>query len=125
MSQVLDDESPCAPYHAWAWSHDRWTGGAFALFGAGQFQNVYPAFMSLQAQGHLALCGEALSAHHAWISGAWASAYMQLMAFLKDRKQENAVAKLTASPFGGGNKLGSYHPEEMHESLLMNLLHLR
>ncbi|KAK4164370.1 hypothetical protein QBC43DRAFT_370029 [Cladorrhinum sp. PSN259] len=122
MSQVLDDGSPCAPYHAWSWANDPWTGGAFALFGPGQFQNVYPAFIGLQAQGHLALCGEALSAHHGWISGAWASAYMQLMAFLKDRGQDEAVEKLKKSPFGGGS---NYHPEEMHESLLMNLLQLR
>lgn len=86
---------------------------------------MYPVFNGLQANGHLAFCGEALSAHHAWISGAWASAYMQMMAFLKDRGQDNAVAKLTTSTFGGGSEPGSYHPEEMDESLFMHLLHMR
>ncbi|KAM7186427.1 L-amino acid oxidase [Rhypophila sp. PSN 637] len=155
LGWVVDDGSDCAPYHAWAWSHDPYTGGAFALFGPGQFQNVYPAFQGLHVGGHIAFCGEALSAHHAWISGAWASAYMQLMHFLEDRKQLDAVRMLKESPFGGSDgstkprqgddgekyrdgddmdegpddgegETGGYpHPEEMDESLLLNLLKLR
>ncbi|KAK0727692.1 hypothetical protein B0T26DRAFT_799630 [Lasiosphaeria miniovina] len=44
-------------HHAYAWSHDPLTGGAFALFGPGQFKNVYPQFMHLFAGGKFALSG--------------------------------------------------------------------
>lgn len=102
-------------HHAYAWEHDPWTGGAFALFGPGQFKNVYPEFQGLFCKDKLALCGEALSAHHAWISGALDSAYVKVNAFLQARGRLQDMAALKESSFGGGR---GKHAEEMDEELL-------
>jgi hypothetical protein len=108
-------------HHAWAWTHDRWTGGAFALFGPGQFKNVYPEFKSLFCNDRLAFCGEALSAHHAWISGAYDSAYYKLMMSLQSRGMHAEMERLTASPFGNGP---GKHPEELDMDLLKRAVRL-
>ena len=99
-------------HHAWAWEHDPWTGGAFALFAPGQFKNIYPDFQTLFCGNKLAMCGEALSAHHAWISGALDSAYIKMIMWLIAKGRLDDVAKLQAqdSPFAD--------PEEMDEELV-------
>lgn len=102
-------------HHAWAWEHDPWTGGAFALFGPGQFKNVYPRFQELLCGDKFAMCGEALSAHHAWISGALDSAYVKMYLFLISRGRTGDLEKLKASIFGGGK---GKHAEEMDEELV-------
>lgn len=102
-------------HHAFAWSHDQYTGGAFALFGPGQFKHVYPAFQELHCQNKLAICGEAVSAHHAWISGAIDSAYSAGLKWLVAKGRVHEQAKLKASEFGGGK---GKHPEEVEEKLL-------
>jgi len=103
-------------HHAWAWEHDPWTGGAFALFGPGQFANVYPLFLGLQCENKLALCGEALSAHHAWISGALDSAYQQLYHFLLANGRGDDMLQLFLSDlFGSGVQS---HVDEMDEELV-------
>ncbi len=103
-------------HHAWAWSHDRWTGGAFALFGPGQFSNVYSGFQELFCGGRFAMCGEALSAHHAWISGALDSVDYKLHMFLHSKGRLDDREKLKASPiFGGG---AGKHIEEMDDELV-------
>ncbi|KAK4640491.1 LOW QUALITY PROTEIN: hypothetical protein QC761_0092530 [Podospora bellae-mahoneyi] len=66
-------------HHAWAWSHDPCTCGAFALFGPGRFQNIYPKFQELLA----------ISAHHAWISGALDSVLFSVTKFLAARSTES------------------------------------
>ena len=102
-------------HHAWAWENDPWTGGAFALFGPGQFKNVYPAFQDLFCNDKFAMCGEALSAHHAWISGALDSAYVTMCAFLTAQGRGDHVDMLKKSNFGGGP---GKHAEELDEELL-------
>lgn len=102
-------------HHAWAWTHDPWTGGAFALFGPGQFKNVYPDFLQLFCNDKFAMCGEALSAHHAWISGALDSAYLRMCQFLISRGRVKDIEKLKESIFGGGK---GKHAEEMDENLI-------
>ncbi|KAF4637353.1 hypothetical protein G7Y89_g709 [Cudoniella acicularis] len=102
-------------HHAWAWSHDPWTGGAFALFGPGQFKNVYPAFQELLCGDKFAMCGEALSAHHAWISGALDSAYQKVNLFLLSQGRLDDRRKLKESIFGGGE---GRDIEEMDEELV-------
>ena len=102
-------------HHAWAWSHDPWASGAFALFGPGQFKNVYPHFQELFCNGQFAMCGEALSAHHAWISGALDSSYLRMCQFLIAQGRYGDVEKLKESIFGGGK---GEHAEEMNENLL-------
>lgn len=103
-------------HHAWAWSHDPWTGGAFALFGPGQYKNVYLEFIGqLLCDNKLALCGEALSAHHAWISGALDSAYLRMSQFLLANGRAQDLDTLKKSIFGGGP---GKHVEEMDEELM-------
>ncbi|PNP59158.1 hypothetical protein THARTR1_01406 [Trichoderma harzianum] len=69
-------------YHAYCWSHDPNVGGAFALFGPGQFSNLYPYLMRPAANGKFHIVGEASSVHHAWIIGSLESAYTAVYQFL-------------------------------------------
>jgi hypothetical protein len=108
-------------HHAWAWSHDPYTCGAFALFGPGQFENVWPLFKVPLANSRLAICGEAMSVHHAWISGALDSAFFSVTTFLAARATQysdmaDKAKKLLGSDFNPDKKLRgdrqrSEHPE--------------
>jgi monoamine oxidase len=102
-------------HHAWAWSHDPYTGGAFALFGPGQFENMYPPCVGLFCEKKFAMCGEALSAHHAWISGALDSAYLAVLTWLTAQGLITEAAALKASAFGNG---GGEHAAEVEETLI-------
>jgi len=71
-------------HHAYSWYADANSTGAFALFGPGQFSNLYPFLARPAADGRLHFVGEAASAHHAWIVGALDSAQRAVMhAFLR------------------------------------------
>ncbi|KAK4224658.1 L-amino-acid oxidase [Podospora fimiseda] len=64
---------------------DTFTGvcsGAFAIFGPGQFRNLYPYLIRPAADGKFHIVGEASSSHHAWIVGALDSAYYAVAKFL-------------------------------------------
>lgn len=102
-------------HHAYAWSHDPYTSGAFALFGPGQFKYIYPQFQTLFCDGKFAICGEALSAHHAWISGALDSGYNSLLRWLIHRKDTDRIDALKKSWFGNG--VGE-HVSEYDEELM-------
>ncbi|KAI5850492.1 hypothetical protein DFP73DRAFT_524230 [Morchella snyderi] len=65
-------------HHAFDWYHDPYTSGAFALFGPGQFENLYPFLTRPTADSRLHFVGEASSAHHAWIVGSLDSAQRAL-----------------------------------------------
>jgi monoamine oxidase len=69
MLQLID-------YHPWAWHNDPYCAGAYALFGPAQFSTLYPSLFSpLEgSDNNVFLMGEHASAHHAWLSGAFASA---------------------------------------------------
>ncbi|KAI1214156.1 FAD/NAD(P)-binding domain-containing protein [Annulohypoxylon truncatum] len=69
-------------YHAYSWSHDPTTAGAFALFGPGQFSNLYPYLSRPTADSRFHIVGEAASMHHAWIVGALDSACAAVHRFL-------------------------------------------
>ncbi|KAF4457096.1 hypothetical protein F53441_884 [Fusarium austroafricanum] len=102
-------------HHAYAWSHDPYMGGAFALFGPGQFKYIYPEFQKLFCGGKFAICGEALSPHHAWISGALDSGYYTMLRWLVSRGEKNRIDALKASWFGNGK---DEHVAEFDEQLL-------
>lgn len=102
-------------HHAWAWSHDPWTAGAFALFAPGQFKNLYPKFLKPLCGNKLMVCGEAISAHHAWISGALDSAYNAVLAWATANKWKAWVRNIKHSPFASGE--GS-HTQEIDEEIL-------
>jgi len=124
---VTDESDPFGPYHAFAWSHDPWTGGAFALFGPGQFGNVYSSCQALfcrddpkKGDYHFALAGEALSAHHAWICGAFDSAYTTLCSWFVSLGREDLVEKLKHSEFGDGK---GQHVQEWDKDLFGWVVH--
>jgi monoamine oxidase len=107
-------------HHAWAWSHDPNTGGAFALFGPGQFKYLYPLVQTPQctdpnSKAALYICGEATSAHHAWISGAIDSAYTSVYQWGLKHPISHVPSKLNDSFLGGGENL---HAAEMDEKLM-------
>lgn len=70
-------------HHAWSWSHDPFTSGAFALFGPGQFSNLYPYLTRPAADSRFHICGEASSGHHGWIGGSLDSAIACVHKFLR------------------------------------------
>ena len=67
-------------HHAYDWYSDPGTTGAFAYFGPGQFQNMYPWIV--RSDGRHVIVGEAASAHHAWVVGALESAVRGVYQFL-------------------------------------------
>jgi len=69
-------------HHAYSWSHDPNTAGAFALFAPGQYSNFYPYLSRPAADSKFHIVGEAASAHHAWIVGALDSAHAAVYRFL-------------------------------------------
>ncbi|KAH7332676.1 flavin-containing amine oxidoreductase-domain containing protein [Rhizoctonia solani] len=62
-------------YHAWSWSHDPYTMGAFAFFGPSKFGSLYKSLTIPAAKGRLHFAGEAVSVRHAWVEGALDSAW--------------------------------------------------
>ncbi|KAG8736327.1 hypothetical protein FRC10_009450 [Ceratobasidium sp. 414] len=65
-------------YHVYNWYAHEFSMGAFALFGPGQFENLYP-WVTKPVYGRLHFAGEATSVHHAWVVGALNSAYRSLV----------------------------------------------
>ncbi|KAL6914810.1 hypothetical protein FSST1_012570 [Fusarium sambucinum] len=102
-------------HHAYAWSHDPYTGGAFALFGPGQFKYMYPEFQHILCGGKFAICGEALSPHHAWISGALDSGYLTILRWLGYLGHHSRIEALRKSWFGAGK---GEHAAEYDETLM-------
>ncbi|MCJ1360485.1 MAG: hypothetical protein MMC33_010490 [Icmadophila ericetorum] len=82
-------------HHTFA--YNPWTADVFALFGRGQFKNMYPAFQKPQYDGKFYMCCEVSSAHHAWISGALDSTYMAVITWLQTNGWFEHQAKLKKS----------------------------
>jgi hypothetical protein len=61
------------------------------------------------------MCGEALSSHHAWISGSLDSAYIKTIEFLVANNLTDEIEKLKESICGGGQW---EIPEEMDDELV-------
>ncbi|KAF1992764.1 hypothetical protein P154DRAFT_549918 [Amniculicola lignicola CBS 123094] len=103
-------------HHAWSWSRDPWTAGAFALFGPGQFQNIYrDSFTKFLCNGNFLIAGEAMSVHHAWISGAIDSVVLQVARWAMAKGGMKSVSALKRTKFGGGV---DKFPQELDETLL-------
>lgn len=56
--------------------------GAFAFFGPGKFNTMYQSLTVPAADGHLHFAGEALSTRHAWVEGAFDSAWRAVFGLL-------------------------------------------
>ena len=77
----------------WFWDNHA-GGGAFALYKAGQFKNLYPALLTPEFEGHLNLAGECCSVHHGWIVGALDSGYNAVFNILKQMEDEDRIEKM-------------------------------
>ena len=97
-------QSQIVTHHAWSWSQDPNTAGAFALFGPGQFTSLYPDLVRPLAGsgGRVHIVGEHASAHHAWMSGPMYSAATSLYMYLSsgDTRQKDLAKRLKQSWFG-------------------------
>ncbi|KAK0213580.1 hypothetical protein IW262DRAFT_1466891 [Armillaria fumosa] len=100
---------------AWDWYSDPFTLGAFALFGPGQFKNIYPAFGQGAASGRLLFAGEALSDQHAWVEGALDSAYEAVRKMLEGAGLEECLERLEAN-------WGNHYLDEAEAEEYQNLL---
>ena len=112
-------------HYSWDWSKDQHTSGAFALFGPGQFTNLYPYLVRPAADAKLHILGEAASAHHAWLVGSLDSAYRAVHHFLQRfelhdgltqlQRQWGAVGEMETGGTGTAHlqvALGRLRPEE-------------
>ncbi|KAK0189843.1 flavin-containing amine oxidoreductase-domain containing protein [Armillaria mellea] len=84
-------------WYAWDWYSHPFTLGAFALFGPGQFKNIYPSFGQGAAGGRLLFAGEAISDQHAWVEGALDSAYEAVRKILEGAGLKRKLKKLEAN----------------------------
>jgi hypothetical protein len=88
-------------YYGYSWANDPYSSGAFALFGPGQFTNLYPALFSplKGSDNNVYIIGEHASAHHAWLSGAF---YRWLMGLGEEGRRMTQYLKYCGDlPFGG------------------------
>lgn len=98
-------------YHAFDWYRHEFSAGAFALFGPGQFANLYPE-VTRPVHGLLHFAGEATSVHHAWLVGALNSAYRAVKEILLQYDDENhTLLKKLEQNFGKIDEID----DELHE----------
>ncbi|KZV82601.1 hypothetical protein EXIGLDRAFT_339296 [Exidia glandulosa HHB12029] len=88
-----DLENMMVDYHAFDWYNHENSAGAYAMFGPGQFANLFPEVSSPHGR-LLHFAGEATSVHHAWIVGALNSAYRSVHQILHHYKREDLVARI-------------------------------
>ncbi|KZT21397.1 FAD/NAD(P)-binding domain-containing protein [Neolentinus lepideus HHB14362 ss-1] len=73
-------------YHAFSWTHDPSTLGAFAFFGPHDFEFMNSVFNNLTKPicgGKLFFAGEATSSCHAWVAGALESSWRAVDMYLQ------------------------------------------
>lgn len=85
-------------HFAYNWSQNPHSVGAFAYFGPGQFQNMYPWITRSGGSNHI-IIGEAASAHHAWVVGALESAVRGVYQFLNSHGRWSIKATAAARAF--------------------------
>ena len=78
------------------WYRDEFSQGAFALFGPGQFLTNYGGLCAPEMGGRYHTAGEASSVHHAWIVGAFNSAWRCVLEVLEKEHWEEAITQLKA-----------------------------
>lgn len=80
----------------WYWDEHA-AGGAFALFNAGQFKNMYAALLAPEFDGRLNFAGECCSVHHGWIVGALDSAYNAVHHILQQEGADDKIRQMRAT----------------------------
>lgn len=107
-------------HHAYSWTHDPTTAGAFALFGPGQFSNLYPYLTRPAADSKFHIVGEASNARHAWIVGTLDSAYCAVYRFLHRFGLHKHICKLRER--WGDVELETGEHETVHLQVALGLL---
>ncbi|KAI9723444.1 MAG: hypothetical protein M1828_004174 [Chrysothrix sp. TS-e1954] len=95
-------------HYAYDWYADPHTSGAFAYFGPGQFQNMYP--WVTRNNGKHVIIGEAASAHHAWVVGALESAVRGVYQFLFRHSAHSTAAHNALQAYNDGKVDSPYGP---------------
>lgn len=96
VNEVFAGFDPEVTTKTWFWdSHAG--GGAFALFGPGQFKNLYPTLLTPEFEGCLNLAGECCSVHHGWIVGALDSAYNAVKNILTRERRFDKIQQMQAT----------------------------
>ena len=109
-------------HYGFDWSKDKYASGAFALFGPGQFSNLYPYLSRPTADAKLHMVGEATSAHHAWLVGSLDSAYRAVHHFLQRFGLEEDVNRLE-SQWGVPDELETGELGTAHVQMKLGRLH--
>ena len=98
-------------HYAFNWYQDPLSVGAFAFFGPGQFNNMWPWI--IRNNGTYCMIGEAASSHHAWVVGALESAVRAVYQFLWVRSKKSLACSEAVKRY-------VQHPETL-ESLFCEL----
>ncbi|KAK4449750.1 putative L-amino-acid oxidase precursor [Podospora aff. communis PSN243] len=109
-------------HHAYSWPQDPTTAGAFALFGPGQFSNLYPYLTRPAADSKFHIVGEASSAHHAWIVGALDSAFAAVSKFIKRFDMGHKLQQQLEDQWGSLDELETGETGTMHLQVAMGML---
>jgi monoamine oxidase len=84
--ETLEDDFQDIYIHDWY--NDKYSQGAFALYGPGQFSTLFESIIKPELENRLHFAGEATSVHHAWIVGSLNSAYRAVWEMLDDGKRK-------------------------------------
>ena len=95
-------------HYAYDWYTDPGTTGAFAYFGPGQFQHMYPWIT--RNSGKNIIIGEAASTHHAWVVGALESAVRGVYQFLYRHSKHNDAAAKAVQMYNNGEVESPFGP---------------
>lgn len=90
----LDLHSWVLESHFHDWYNDKFTVGAFGMFGPGQFATFFPCFQQPAARGNLFFVGEITSIYHGWIVAALNSAYRGVHQMLVKEGEDELRKKL-------------------------------
>jgi monoamine oxidase len=90
--KMIDDAWLC--HHAYDWSKDEFSSGAFALFSPGQFSTLIPHLLRPASDGRFVVAGEHASANHAWIVGALDSSLRGLKQLLTRFSMNEELKKM-------------------------------
>jgi monoamine oxidase len=106
LHKIISDEY--LSHYAHNWYSDKNSVGAFAYFGPGQFQHMYPFITGSNGQ-HI-IIGEAASTHHAWVVGALESAVRGVYQFLYFHSKYDKAASDAAKAYAANEISGPYGP---------------
>ncbi|KAL9108531.1 MAG: hypothetical protein Q9227_006746 [Pyrenula ochraceoflavens] len=115
-----EDNTNLQEIHAFDWTRNELSTGAFAWFGPGQFTNMFPDIVCTDSR-HI-IIGELASAHHAWIVGALESAVRGVYMFLYMQAQKGHEGCAAALKLYEDNKVPSPYgpvPPEYNRSTYM------